>query len=384
MVRLGIDASNIRAGGGVTHLVGLLCAADPDAYGIQQVTVWSGTATLQQFAPRPRLLLAHDPLLDRSLPMRQYWQIAKLPQLANQSCDVLFVPGGTYRGAFRPFVTMSQNLLAFEENERRRYGMSWMWLKLGLLKLSQGGSFCRADGVIFLTRYAQDTVQRQMGALRCQQALIPHGIDERFRLTPRLQRPIGDFSLASPFRILYVSIVDVYKHQWQAVEAVARLRAQGMPIELDLVGPAYLPALRRLQQALHRFDPTQSFIHYRGSVPYSKLATYYHEADLFIFASSCENMPNILLEAMASGLPIACSNRGSMPEILGDYGVYFNPERPDEIIKALCMLIEDRDLRERCANGSYSNATTYSWERCAKETFGFIKQVVDQYYSKRS
>jgi len=267
---------------------------------------------------------------------------------------------------------MSQNMLPFEENERRRYGLSWMRLKLGILELIQSGSFRRADGMIFLTRYAQDTMQRKIGSLSCQQALIPHGVDDRFRLTPRLQKPISDFSFASPFRFLYVSIVDVYKHQWHVADAMARLRKEGLPIELELIGDAYPPALKRLRSVIKRVDPAEQFIHYRGFVPYAELPSYYHRADAFVFASSCENMPNILLEAMAAGLPIACANRGPMPEILGNAGTYFDPEDPESIATALRKLILDSALRQVFAENAYQSALAFSWQRCAHETFKFI------------
>ena len=51
-----------------------------------------------------------------------------------------------------------------------------------------------------------------------------------------------------------------------------------------------------------------------------------------IFASSCESSSCVLIENMASGLPIACSNRGPMPEVLKDGGVYFDPEKPIDIL----------------------------------------------------
>ena len=88
-------------------------------------------------------------------------------------------------------------------------------------------------------------------------------------------------------------------------------------------------------------------------------------------------MPNILLEGMASGLPMACSHRGPMPEMLGEAGVYFDPESPDEIAAALRPLIADPDLRTRCAEGAYAKAQTYSWERCAQETFAFLRQILE-------
>ena len=86
-------------------------------------------------------------------------------------------------------------------------------------------------------------------------------------------------------------------------------------------------------------------------------------------------MPNILIEAMASGLPIACSDCGPMPEVLGANGVYFDPEKPDQIAKSLQILIENRSLREASAWEAYTKAQSYSWDKCARETFSFIVNV---------
>jgi glycosyltransferase involved in cell wall biosynthesis len=78
---------------------------------------------------------------------------------------------------------------------------------------------------------------------------------------------------------------------------------------------------------------------------------------------------------MASGIPIACSNLGPMPEVLGDAGVYFNPEKPSEIADALLRLISNPDLRLKNALLAYKQAQKYTWERCADETFHFIAEV---------
>jgi glycosyltransferase involved in cell wall biosynthesis len=132
-----------------------------------------------------------------------------------------------------------------------------------------------------------------------------------------------------------------------------------------------------LKKTLERVDPSGEFIRYSGHVPYSELPARYAQADLFLFASSCENMPNILLEGMASGLPIACSNRGPMPEVLGDAGVYFDPENADDIARALRELIDSPTLRARLSKASFERVQVYSWRRCARETFGFLASVAD-------
>jgi glycosyltransferase involved in cell wall biosynthesis len=133
--------------------------------------------------------------------------------------------------------------------------------------------------------------------------------------------------------------------------------------------------MNRLQTTLQRVDPKGEFIAFRGAVPYASLPSFYKAADIGIFASSCENLPNILMEAMAAGLPLACSRLGPMPEVLGDAGVYFDPERPDDIARALRQLIDDPDLRARVAQAAFVSAQQYSWERCADATFDFLAGI---------
>jgi glycosyltransferase involved in cell wall biosynthesis len=376
-MKLGIDASNLRAGGGVTHLTELLYAADPSVCGFSSIIVWGGRDTLQHLEDRSWLEKCHLPVLDKGLPFRAYWQRFLLSGLARQAgCDVLFAPGGTYAGSFHPAVTMSRNLLPFEWGELKRYGMSMMALKWLVLRLVQSHSFTNVDGMIFLTQYARDTVTTEIGKELENTATIPHGINPRFSFPPRHQRLVGDYEDKKPFRIVYVSAIDWYKHQWNAVEAVAQLRKEGFPVTLDLVGPSYAPALARLTATFKRVDPDGEFAFYSGSVPHAEIHSRYASADLCLFASSCENMPNILLEGMASGLPIACSNRGPMPEILQDAGLYFDPESPSDIANAIRKFIVLPELREEKANLSFALVQQYSWRRCADETFDFLAGIV--------
>ena len=107
-------------------------------------------------------------------------------------------------------------------------------------------------------------------------------------------------------------------------------------------------------------------------LPHAQLPALLADADLFIFASSCENMPVTLIEAMAVGLPIACSNRGPMPEVLADGGVYFDPEDARSIAVAVEHIIESPKLRLAITQKARMLSQQYSWSRCADETFAFI------------
>jgi len=103
-------------------------------------------------------------------------------------------------------------------------------------------------------------------------------------------------------------------------------------------------------------------------------------ADAFVFASSCEAFGLILIEAMASGLPIASSDIGAAREILGDNSIYFDPKNPEKISSALEKLLNNPEIRTSTSEANFEKAKQYSWATCADATFRFIYQV----YSERS
>lgn len=375
-LRLGIDASNIRAGGGLTHLVELLRAADPLAHGFSAVTVWGGASTLAALPRAAWLTAVHEPLLDRALPLRVWWSATRLTPSARERCDVLFVPGGRYSGSFQPFVTISQNLLPFDSAASRLGGRPERIGRMALLRQLQSSTFRRASGVIFLTQTARQTVLESMGGnALALSAVIPHGIAPAFRRAPAAQLDFSSFSAERPFRWLYVSIIDYYKHQAEIARAATALRFKGLPIAVDFVGPGYAPALRRFRETLRACDPDGLFLRYAGPVSHAQLPLLYHAADGFVFASSCENLPNILLEAMASRLPIACSSRSVMPEVGRDSVEYFDPYDAMSVSKALGRVMRDRRRRQQLADSAATAAGEYSWKRCAHETFQFLSRA---------
>ncbi len=381
LVNLGIDASNISYGGGLTHLVQMLSVAKPIDSGVASVHVWASEGTAKKL-PKFDWLVTHTPSWCNAGLIRRMWaQQFELPSLVKGAgCSVLFSPGGTLPAHCQvPMVTMSQNMLPFEPDRAALFGRwSWLKLKMRLLRITQGRSFRRAQGVIFLTQYAQKVVTTALGRLAGATALVPHGIESRFLMCPRPQRPVVAFA-SSSLRLLYVSIQAPYKHHVELMQAVSDLRAQGRLVMLQMVGGnpgAYGEEVLRKRVEL---DPDQAFLQDLGHVDFDKLHELYKQADAFVFASSCENLPNILIEAMAAGLPIACANRGPMPEVLSDAGVYFDPESPKSIAEAIAQLGDNPALRAELAHRAWLRAKSYSWKRCARETFDFVAQVAHQY-----
>lgn len=369
---IGINAVRARSGGAHAHIVGLLQAVNPTKFGIDEVHVW-GNSDLLAKIPRLSWVHRHCPDCSQGSILRQLaWEKIKLPRILTAlRVSLLFNVDAGSLCPFKPAVTASRDMLSYEPGEMSRFGFSSQRIRLLILKYVQNRALQNADGVIFLTKYAGKVIQESCGPLP-NVAYIPHGVRDEFKKVrlrpfPNKQRQI---------RILYVSNVAPYKHQWNVVEGVARLREGGFALKLFLVGGGGGVAMAKLEQSLSRWDPKGECVELHPFVDHQKIPAHLAWADLFVFASSCENMPNTLLEAMAAGLPIACSNRGPMPEILKNGGIYFDPENPNTISAALETLIRDTSQRQTLAAQAKKLASEHSWERCAENTFAFLAQTL--------
>lgn len=370
--RLGINASRARSGGAIAHLVGILEEANPRAYGITEVHVWSYANLLAALPDAPWLVKHAPPELDHSLLQQLWWERFSLPnELRKASCSILLNVDAGSVCRFRPAVTMSRDMLSYEPGEIERFAISKARLRLVTLRHVQNASLRSADGAIFLTHYAARVIQQSAGKL-ANIAYVPHGVGAAFRATQLTQWPASG---ERPIHCLYISNALPYKHQWHVVTAVSQLRSRGFDLQLELVGGGEGVAQKRLDAQISELDPHHTFVTQHEFVPQHKLPEYLTRADLFVFASSCENMPNTLVEAMAAGLPIACSNRGPMPEVLEDGGVYFDPEHPDSIVAAIEEIITNPEKRSMHAMRAKQLSFQYSWARCAHETFSFIAET---------
>jgi glycosyltransferase involved in cell wall biosynthesis len=374
-MHLGIDATNIRQGGGVTHLVQLLTAASPREQGISHVTVWCSPKIALLFPKQPWLNIRSGFWMAGGSLKRFFFQHLFLAlEMRRAGCEVAFYPGGTLPLiSLLPAVTISQNMLPFELDKAALFGRcSLMHLKFCVLRLFQSISFKRAIGVIFLSKYAQDKINQRVN-ISGLQALIPHGIEPRFIGRPRIQKPIEAYSMAHPFRFLYLSILMPYKHQIEVIRAIKELRDSGSPVALDLIGPSWAWYGKAVQCEIKNLDPEGVFIRYLGEISFQTLHCTYQKSDAFIFASSCENLPNILIEAMASGMPVACSSEGPMPAVLGLGGYYFKSRVVSSIKDSLNQLMTTPEKRTFSSQDGYQRAQNYSWAACSRSSFEFMR-----------
>ena len=177
---------------------------------------------------------------------------------------------------------------------------------------------------------------------------------------------------------MYVSVLMPYKHQCEVARAVKVLYEKGHNVEIRFVGADWGWYGDKFLSLIKSLDPHHDFLLWNGFESFEGLHNLYKNCDTFVFGSSCENLPNILLEAMASGLPIVSSNKGPMPEILGESAVYFNPSSVPSIVEAVEKALKDEILRSSLAKSSWEKVQILSWERCAKDTFDFIYNIANR------
>jgi alpha-1,3-rhamnosyl/mannosyltransferase len=112
-----------------------------------------------------------------------------------------------------------------------------------------------------------------------------------------------------------------------------------------------------------------------GPVAEAELPALYTGAELFVFPSLYEGFGLPVLEAMACGTPVVCSNVSSLPEVAGDAACQVNPLAVDELAAAIGRVLGDAALRQQMRERGLAQAARFSWTRTAQETLAVYRQI---------
>ena len=377
---LGIDCSVSPSGGGRRHITELLSNYHLTKRYFTKIKIYGGRKFLDSIPNYPWLDKISHNYLDKNIIFKTIWRHFIRDKSFYNNFDILFSPFGTYTGKIKPFVSMSRNMLIFDKLERNRFRFSLMWFKLIILFFVQKKSLKKSDGIIFISQYAKNTISNTINIKNIYSIIINHGVSNNFNLKKRIQYPINRYSSINPYKLLFVSSIWVYKHPMKLLNAVEILINKGYPIELNIVGDnAQKNVGSLLQKELILFNKKYGeVVYWHKSVGLDEVRSFYHTSDMFVFTSTCENMPNILIEAMASGLPICSSKYQPMPEFLADGGLYFDPLDSSDISNKIEELLLNTELRKILSKKSYFLSTKYSWKKCSIETFKFLSLIVNQ------
>ena len=297
---LGIEAVNIRNGGGLNHLCNFLEENSKTNF-FNNIIVFTNTKTKLKLAHINNIQIVVKKAFDLPYFIYIVYQCLFFKNdLSYYNCDLVFVPGSIFFIDF-PNVLMPQNMLPFEEFELKRFSFLGR-LKLSLIGFAQKYSLKKSHGVIFLSEYAKRKISNYSPSSKI--TIIPHGVEG-------IKNNIivnSEFTLKNPMKLLYVSPLYPYKHHEILVKAIDELIEKGLYIQFKIIGGGSQSAVNSLKSKIK-----SSNIEYLGTVYPREISKYLSQSNVFIFASTCENLPITMLEAMSHGLHIFSSNFGVRP-----------------------------------------------------------------------
>jgi len=224
----------------------------------------------------------------------------------------------------------------------------------------------RADRVIADSEYGRQDLIRLLHVDPSRIDVVPLGLGAVRRVSPTGQAATrATFDLGSRRIVLSLSAKRPHKNLGALIGALARIPADQRPL-LVLPGyPTWYEAELRDQAAREGLSDDVRFL---GWISAEAVEGLWELAEAFVYPSLYEGFGLPVLEAMARGVPVACSNASCLPEVVGDAALLFDPSDEAAIAASITRLLSDRDEAGRLRAAGVQRVRRYTWERTAQLT----------------
>ena len=246
------------------------------------------------------------------------------------------------------------------------------------LKLTVRNTVEQAAAVLTPSEFSKRGIIEAYGLPEDAVHVVPNGVSSTFRpiSRPAALRRVGEkYGFCAPY-LLTVGDLQPRKNQiglFHAFEALLR-EHPSLPHHLVVTGKRTWFASRVYQAA--RQSAVAGRIHFTDFVEDDELVQLYGGCDVFVFPSFYEGFGLPILEAMACGRAVACSETSAMPEVADSAALLFDPHDSDQMTRALRDLVIDNELRARMERLGQQRATQFSWQRTAELTLRVYHAVV--------
>ncbi len=310
----------------------------------------------------------------RNAPVRIFKEAILWPKLLKQGHFDLFHSPMSYF----PFAIPVSAVLTVHDLRSFHLDESYGIVRRTFLNQRIRSSVKTANHIIAISRFTKDGIMDLFNVPSDRISVIHEGIDvERFRMPVDQQKWSAiqqRYGLPDEY-ILSVGHLEPRKNYITLLQAYLRLKERVKPVpQLVIVGQKnwdYQPIFQFVSD--HGLEKSIVFTHF---VETDDLPAIYQKALFFITASLFEGFGFTPLEAMAAGTPVAFSNTTSLPEIVGQAGLGFNPRNPEEIAFKMEMLLTDSHLRQELINKGTENLHRFSWDICCHQTLTLYRQIL--------
>ncbi|HER25744.1 MAG TPA: glycosyltransferase family 1 protein [Rhodospirillales bacterium] len=363
-IRVVVNGIHAKSGGGLTYireLVPRLARLDD-----LEVHLFLHREQFPLFYPideniRPHLFDYHQGSLSTLA-----WEQFAVPVLVREmAADIVFSPANFGPLMARNHIVLLRNAVSVIKVESRFFA-KFYWLILGLATLA---SVLSAKRAIAVSNYAKKDLT--FGLLK----YLQRKIDVVYHGTSFGRREKTVSAEVNPF-VLAVSDIYIQKNFHTLVVAFARVVDRHPDIKLIIAGQVIDNSYMKYIEGIVAGQGLAEKVIFLGRVETEELHRLYRDCRVFVFPSLIETFGNPLLEAMAEGAAITCSNCAAMPEILGDAGLMFDPNKPEDIAEKINTLLADNDLRTTLSERAIERAKSFTWEQTAEQTRKVFQSVI--------
>ena len=303
------------------------------------------------------------------------WHVARYPKLAkSRRWSACFFPAAHKRLAINspcPMVGVVHDMAPWWEWKSREYlnAVIRMFLPSALRKL---------DRIIAVSSWVKQELVNITGIKENRIEVVPNGIDTKaFYPRPRGEESlvlIQPFSFRRPY-VLYASRIEhPVKNHIRLIEAFGIFKGKTKhPHRLVLAGADSRGSEK--VKAAAAASPYRKDIFFTGHFPITSLPELYAGADIVVIPSIYEGFGTGILEAMASGVPVACARAASLPETAEHAALYFDPLNVEDMADRMITLTVNRDVSRECRRLGLEQAQKFSWDACASRTLEIIQET---------
>ena len=303
------------------------------------------------------------------------WHVLRYYNFAqSRGWNACFFPAAHKRFPFKspcPAIGVVHDMAPWYELKRREHLNS-------VIRLLLPSALRRLDRIIAVSDWVKQELVNITGIKENKIDVVPNGIDTKafypHPMSEEKELLIQPFSFRRPY-ILYASRLEhPLKNHAKLIEAFGIFKnTTKYPHRLVLAGADSRGAEKVREAAAasnHRND-----IFLTGYFPGPSLPNLYARADLVVIPSLYEGFGMGVLEAMASGVPVACARAGSLPETAGNAALYFDPLNAEDMADRIITLTVNRETRKECIRLGLLQAQKFSWDACTNRTLEIILET---------
>ncbi len=227
----------------------------------------------------------------------------------------------------------------------------------------------RANRIITVSNYARKRIVKEYPYTENKIQKIYHGSDIKFPHADKQDTKKSDY-------ILYIGSYNEVKNFQSVIKAFLLLSIDNT-IKLKLVMPI-IDTFKISHNSVNlikdiKKDKNIDLLEYMS---FEQLKILYERAKVFVFPSYHESFGLPVLEAMACGTPVVCSDVASLPEIGGDAVVYCDPNNVNDIVEKMEMVLSDEKLQQYMIEKGLKRAKQFTWEKAAQEHLKVFEEVL--------